>query len=66
MTSEGFGEMSEGDFVGMYTEKFPLISMGGRDEGLVCADLVARTPIVVSGNLIFSNIIYPFIKGIFI
>ena len=30
--------------------KFPLVSMGGRAEGLVCADPEARTPIVASGN----------------
>ena len=32
-------------------EKFPLISMGGRAEGLACADPGARTPIGASGNL---------------
>ena len=32
MTSEGLGEMFEG------ARKFPLVSMGGRAEGLACAD----------------------------
>jgi hypothetical protein len=30
--------------------KFPLVSMGGRAEGLACADPGARTPISASGN----------------
>ena len=34
----------------MCAEKFPLMSMGGRAEGLVCADPGARTPISTSGN----------------
>ena len=29
--------------------KFPLVSMGGRAEGLACADPGARTPIGASG-----------------
>ena len=35
MTSEGLGEMFEGD---MCAEKFPLVSMGGRANGQACAD----------------------------
>ena len=35
----------------MCAEKFPLVSMGGRAEGLACADPGARTPIAASGNL---------------
>ena len=31
--------------------KFPLVSMGGRAEGLACADPGARTPIGASGNI---------------
>ena len=46
MTSEGLGEMFEG------AGKFPLVSMGGRAEGLACADPGARTPIGASGNLV--------------
>ena len=50
MTSEGLGEMFEGDSADMCARKFPLVSMGGRAEGLVCADPGARTPIGASGN----------------
>ena len=32
--------------------KFPLVSMGGRAEGLACADPGARTPIGASGNFL--------------
>ena len=32
-------------------EKFPLVSMGGRVEGLGCADPGVRTPIGASENL---------------
>ena len=41
--------MLEGDFADSSAEKFPLMSMGGSAEGLVCADPVARTPICMSG-----------------
>ena len=50
MTSEGLGEMFEGDSTDMCTGKFPLVSMGGRAEALERADLEARTPIGASGN----------------
>ena len=54
MTSEGLGEMFEGESADMCAGKYPLLSMGGRAEGLACANLGARTPIGVSGNsLIF-------------
>ena len=49
MTSEGLGEMFEGDSADMCA-----MSMGGRAEGLACADLGARTPIGVSGNFPFA------------
>ena len=51
MTSEGMGEMFEGDSADM-PEKFLLVSIGGRAElpGLACADPRARTPISASGN----------------
>ena len=49
MTSEGLGEMFEGDSADMCAEKFPLVLMGGRAEGLACADPGARTPIGASG-----------------
>ena len=59
MTSEGLGEMFEGDSADMCAGKFPLVLMGGRAEGLACADPGARTPIGNSGNkLQFSNIGY--------
>ena len=38
MTYEGFGEMLEGDSADTCGGKFPLMSMGGRAGGLVCAD----------------------------
>ena len=50
MTSEGLGEMFEGDSADTCAGKFSLMSMGGRVEGLVCADPGARTPITVRGN----------------
>ena len=50
MTSEGLGEMFEGDSADMCAEKYPLMLMGGRAEGLAYADPGARTPIAVSGN----------------
>jgi hypothetical protein len=49
MTSEGLGEMFEGDSSDTGAGKFPLVSMGGRSEGLACADPGARTPIGASG-----------------
>ena len=52
MTSEGLGEMFEGDSADTSGGKFPLVSMGGRAEGLACADPGARTPIGASGNYI--------------
>ena len=48
MISEGLGEMFEGDFADMCGTHFSLMLMGGRAEGLACADPVARTPIGVS------------------
>ena len=50
MTSEGLEEMFEVDSADMCAEKFPLVTMGGRAEGLACADPEARTPIGASGN----------------
>ena len=52
MTSEGLGEMFEGDSADMCAGKFPLMSMVARAECLVCADPGARNPIAASGNLI--------------
>ena len=50
MTSEGLGEMFEGDSADMCAGKFLLLLMGGRAEGLACADPGARNPIGTSGN----------------
>ena len=50
MTSEGLGEIFEGDSADMCAGKFPLVSIRGRAEGLACADPGARTPIGASGN----------------
>ena len=50
MTSEGLGEMFEGDSADKCAGKFPLVLMGGRAEVLACADLGERTPIGAIGN----------------
>ena len=42
--------MFVGDSADMCAGKFSLVSMGGRAEGLACADPGARTPIGASGN----------------
>ena len=42
--------MFEGDFADMCAIKSPLMSMGGRAEGLACTDPGVRTPIGMSGN----------------
>ena len=55
MTSEGLGEMFEGDTADLCAGKFPLVSMGGRAEGLSYADPGARTPIGASGNFVDSS-----------
>ena len=52
MTSEGLGEMFEGDSVDMCAGKLPLVSMGGRAEGLAWADPGTRTPIGARGNFV--------------
>jgi hypothetical protein len=49
VTSEGFGEMFEGDSKDTRAGKFPLVSIRDRAEGLACADPGARTPIGASG-----------------
>ena len=50
MTYEGLGEMFEGDSADTCAEKFLLVLIGCRAEGLACADPGARTPIDASGN----------------
>ena len=52
MTSEGLGEMFEGDSADMCAEKFLLVLMGGRVDGLACADPGARIPIGTSRDFI--------------
>ena len=61
MTSEGLGEMFEGDSVDTCAGKFSLMLMGGPAEGLACADPGARTPIGVSGNVNLSQFVPFFI-----
>ena len=61
MTSEGLGEMFEGDSADMCAGKFPLVSMGGRADGLACADPGARTPIGASGNYQYSIHLHTFL-----
>ena len=53
MSSEGLGEMFEGDSADTCARKFQLMSMGGRAEGLACIERGARTPIGMSGNLCY-------------
>ena len=55
MTSEGLGEMFEGDSVDTCAGKFPFTSIGGRAEGLVCEDPGARTTIGVSGIIVILH-----------
>ena len=51
MTSEGLGEMFEGDSADICGGKFPLMLLGGRAEGLACADLGSRTIVFIyNGN----------------
>ena len=49
MTSEGLGEMFEGNSADACAGKFPLVSMGVRAECSACADTGARTPICARG-----------------
>ena len=53
MISEGLVKMFEGDSADNCAGKFPLVSMGGRAEGLACTDLGARTPIGTKEILFF-------------
>ena len=54
MTSEGLGEMFEGDSADTCTRKFPLMLIGGQAEGLACADPGVRNPINMS-RIFFNN-----------
>ena len=53
MTFEGLLEMFEGDSADTCAGKFPLMSIGGRAEGLACAEPGARTPIDASRKFYF-------------
>ena len=64
MTSEGLGEMFEGDSADTCAGEFPLVSMGGRAEGPAGADPGARTPIGASRILLF--ILHGFLDSYFI
>ena len=56
MTSKGLGEMFEGASADTDAGKSPLVSMGGRAEGLTCADPGARTPIGAGGIFLKTKI----------
>ena len=45
MTSDWLAEMFKGDSADTRGGKFPVMSMGGRAEGLACAEPGARTPL---------------------
>ena len=66
MTSEGLGEMFEGDSADTCGGKFPLVSMGGRAEGLACVDPGARTPIGASGFFFKSFLLTLFIISLYL
>ena len=52
------GEMFEGDFADTGAENLSVKTMGGRAEGLACANSGARTPIGVSEN--FGSLLHYF------
>ena len=54
MTSNGLGEMLEGESADTFAGKFPLVSKGGGAEGLACTDPGARTPSVLAEILLLS------------
>ena len=60
MTSEGLGEMFEGDSADTCTGKFLLMSMGGQAEGIMCEDPHRR-----ERNLVLFFLCYYF-YGIFV
>jgi hypothetical protein len=57
--------MFEGYSADTRAGKFSLVSMGGRAEGLACADPGARTPIGASGNFSLSFFLSFFTPGYF-
>jgi hypothetical protein len=58
MSSERLGKMFEGDSADMCAGKFPLALMGGRVEGLACADQGVRTPCGASGNILIFVLLF--------
>jgi hypothetical protein len=62
VTSDGLGEMFEGDSADMCAGKFPLLSMGGRAEGLACADPGARTPSVLAEIASFIGLFLQYVN----
>ena len=54
MTSEGLGEMFEGDSADTCARKFPLMLMGGRANGPACADGERGPP---SALAVFSDVV---------
>ena len=61
MNSEGLGKIFKVDSADMCAGKFSLMSMGGRAEGLKCAEPGARTPIGVIGNFCFIVTLFLYI-----
>ena len=55
MTSEGLGEMFEGDSADTCAGKFPLVSMGGRADRQACADGERGPPSARAEILILSK-----------
>ena len=56
MTSEGLGEMFEGDSADTRAGKFPLGPMGVRAEGPACAGRGARPPSALAEISLFLSI----------
>jgi hypothetical protein len=54
MTSEGLGEMFEGDSADTCAGKFPLVSMGGRVDRQACADGERGFPSARAEFLVFD------------
>ena len=52
MTSEGLGEMFEGDYADMCADKFPLVSMGA-EQGVKRAQTGKQDPIGAGGYFFF-------------
>ena len=55
MTSEGLGEMFEGDSADTCAGKFPLLSMGGRAEGLRAQTRERGPPSALAKFFVFDS-----------